>query len=742
MAASLNGGSVRILWDASDSAEVTITGGVAAFTVNGSAVTFPYTLSSSTTFETTHSGVYTISVEHHGYEIAGTPDGTREVELRFGAQHIFEPTIDGGGGVSQDLMSRLSATYARKDGLGFTLSDAAETAATTSDPYPIGTINGIGYGNKEAGTNPGLYKTTDGATWTYVGPTAGYGIHALGDGEVLLNQNGALKRSTGWATNPATATWATVATPNGTSGFIRSNVDTHANIVIAAEYANPRTDARYVKVSTDYGKTFTNALDLNVIEPGDEAQTHWHAVCIDPYHDGANPRLWASHGDGPVHGVYYSDNLGATWTNYANNWQPMPLAATPAGIVTMTDGADPDGVWLIPRDLGPRQLLHKIERPYWNAALVGFGVAAHRDEASGVVHMLFRIDQQTYFTRPVGAMIFATDGVRADLVYTTEQKGTVGVAGTIDFLGRPTLVAGKLLAEYADTASARHLTTGTVGRGVNPSVPSKTLTSVALGADADADLQTVAIGASARRSASTDAQAVAVGESAVAGDKGAAVGYTATAGLHGIAIGYAANATSEATAIGSQAAATNLGVALGRGSNASGSTAIAIGRQITAAGNAAIAISPQFGTAEGAGAVRVGNGGSAAGQDSVSLGTGAASAGAIAIAIGSSAAAAGGNGIAIGNGASTGTSDDNIAIGRAAATGNGLLRAVALGAGTTATGWDQVHIGQRHMEATELTADPGAPSATAARLYFKNDATTGSALYVQTATGVYKVTMA
>lgn len=112
MGGSLGGGSIRVLWGASDSAEVTISGGVAAFTVNGSAVTFPYTLSSSTTFETTHSGVYTVSVEHHGYEIAGTPDGTREVELRSGAQHIFEPTIDGGRGVSQDLMSRLSSAYA------------------------------------------------------------------------------------------------------------------------------------------------------------------------------------------------------------------------------------------------------------------------------------------------------------------------------------------------------------------------------------------------------------------------------------------------------------------------------------------------------------------------------------------------------------------------------------------------------------------------------------------------------
>lgn len=117
MGGSLTGGSIRILWGASDAAEVTITGGVSSWTVNGSAVTFPYSLSSSTTFETAHAGTYTVSVEHHGYEIANTPDGTREVELRFGEQEVFEPTVDGGGrGVSQDLMARLSATIATHGG--------------------------------------------------------------------------------------------------------------------------------------------------------------------------------------------------------------------------------------------------------------------------------------------------------------------------------------------------------------------------------------------------------------------------------------------------------------------------------------------------------------------------------------------------------------------------------------------------------------------------------------------------
>lgn len=94
---TLAGGSIRILWDEDDSAEVTITGNNASFTVGGAPVTFPYTLTSSTTFTTTQSGTYTVSVQHYGYEIAGTPDGTRQVSLRFGEEEIFAPTPDSRG---------------------------------------------------------------------------------------------------------------------------------------------------------------------------------------------------------------------------------------------------------------------------------------------------------------------------------------------------------------------------------------------------------------------------------------------------------------------------------------------------------------------------------------------------------------------------------------------------------------------------------------------------------------------
>ena len=112
-ASSLSGGSIRILWDAATSAEVTISGpGTEVFTVNGGAITFPYTLSASTTFDTNNSGAYDVSVKHHGYEVAGTPDGTRTCELSFGQQVTFAPTPD--GTPHDKVLAHLSATYARR----------------------------------------------------------------------------------------------------------------------------------------------------------------------------------------------------------------------------------------------------------------------------------------------------------------------------------------------------------------------------------------------------------------------------------------------------------------------------------------------------------------------------------------------------------------------------------------------------------------------------------------------------
>lgn len=522
----------------------------------------------------------------------------------------------------------LSAAIARSS-VGTVMVDASETDAAASDIYPIGSLGGVAYGSKESGPNTGLYRSTDGTTWTKVNNATGYSIHALGDGEVLLNGGSVLLRSTGWASDPLTATFATVATANGASSFIASDVDTFENIVIAAEYAVPRNDARYVKVSVDNGQTFTNVRDLNAMHPADIPGTHWHAVCVDGFHDGANPRLWASYGDGP-RGVIYSDDLGTTWTVYGppDEWQPMPLMATPNGIVTSTDQANPDGVWLIPRDLGPRRMLLGLETPTWLYSLLGFGTAAHRDEATGIVYIYFRIDQQVHFTKGLSAVIFATDGETASILYQTVEQGTVGVESTVQFLGRPAVLGdGTLLASYVDPAGSRHIVRGHTrhGAGVRDMFPPQVLdrSSNATGANVVADSESAMYGTNSRRKLTTDGNVALVGVEAEGGDRAVAIGYKSDVNNLGVGIGFEVVVAEEGTGVGAQSNVGN-GVGIGKGLTITGTNAIGIGRALTVTGANATCIAPLFAQAEGSDSVALGTGSSSSGSSAVAIAGGGA----------------------------------------------------------------------------------------------------------------------
>jgi len=108
---SSSGGSITIQWTASQSAVVNITGGaVNSFTVNGTPVTFPYTLSTTTEFDTIYDGSYSVSVQLNGFEIASTPDGVRLVQLTSGNGLNFAPSVD--DEPNNNFASSLSATFA------------------------------------------------------------------------------------------------------------------------------------------------------------------------------------------------------------------------------------------------------------------------------------------------------------------------------------------------------------------------------------------------------------------------------------------------------------------------------------------------------------------------------------------------------------------------------------------------------------------------------------------------------
>jgi hypothetical protein len=64
---------------------------------------------------------------------------------------------------------------------------------------------------------------------------------------------------------------------------------------------------------------------------------------------------------------------------------------------------------------------------------------------------------------------------------------------------------------------------------------------------------------------------------------------------------------------------------------------------------------------------------------------------------------------------------------------------VALGTSQTTTAASQIRVGGKHIEMTELAADPAAPAADAARLYFRDNGSGKTQLCVRFATGAVQV---
>lgn len=90
----MTSGSLRVLWDSSETGQVSITGESATWYVGGNPVSFPYNISTATTFVASRPGKYTLSVELFGVEIANTPDGTKDFEVQDATQQVVAPSID------------------------------------------------------------------------------------------------------------------------------------------------------------------------------------------------------------------------------------------------------------------------------------------------------------------------------------------------------------------------------------------------------------------------------------------------------------------------------------------------------------------------------------------------------------------------------------------------------------------------------------------------------------------------
>ena len=334
-----------------------------------------------------------------------------------------------------------------------------ETVVALSSPMIMDYLGNrlYGYGTP----TPGLltYSDDDGGTWATLQNT-GTGdtlrsIYALPDGEVLLQGNGGLYRSTGWATSQASATWTTVLSPTSGAYFLEWGLDVYQSRVIVSEYAvSPRDPSKKVWVSLDAGLTFTEVLNLDDLFPGNEAGYHWHGVCIDPWADG---RFWAWAGD-DTHVAYYSDDDGETFTEISSTMGNMTtMTATTGGIVLGSDSNNPQGLFMIQRKTNPADMAVEL---MYNVRIsqntFGFAARGIRNKRTNTVYVIMR---SNYSTAP-GYLLASPDGLVGGEIYKFTTSPVSSMRMAVNDSGT------KLAIGYND-GTVRQMTAAAPGIGIN-----------------------------------------------------------------------------------------------------------------------------------------------------------------------------------------------------------------------------------------------------------------------------------
>lgn len=231
------------------------------------------------------------------------------------------------------------------------------------------------------------------ATWalntTQVSGTQGIeGIVELPDGEILILSRDFtemnVQRTTGWATNPATATYSTpFKSRGGTVGggtYFGHQWSAGSNgIVFFGDMGSQNSNsadngATRAYLSTDYGRNFAqvlNVFDYAAAKGVAANGVHLHAVAYDEAWD----RLWVIFGDDNGTGlsiagagniqVLYSDDRGSTWQALAapDTWsspttgygQRYGIVIGKDSIAFTADVSTPIGIQVY-RRLGYRQL--------------------------------------------------------------------------------------------------------------------------------------------------------------------------------------------------------------------------------------------------------------------------------------------------------------------------------------------------------------------------------------------------
>lgn len=267
-----------------------------------------------------------------------------------------------------------------------TLTDVTQTQmaqATRVTPVALSEDRSVVYGIRNV--KEIVRSVDDGMTWTvlYTHPnvTSIRGVWFLPDGEVAYSDESAsvggskLYKSTGWAENPATATWSPVLSVSQ-----KGNLQVHPawglsfapkghvreGLVVATEYgghgsaADIPSEIGKVWRSWDYGATWEVVFILGE-QVGVNSQ-HMHAVAYDPWFDTIIITYGdANSGAGSKSRISYTEDVTApraamTWQHIFDSgtvahYQAVTIHPTESCILLGGDGY-PCGVWRVPRREG------------------------------------------------------------------------------------------------------------------------------------------------------------------------------------------------------------------------------------------------------------------------------------------------------------------------------------------------------------------------------------------------------
>ena len=482
------------------------------------------------------------------------------------------------GPLTKAALSATIATASAAPGSLLTTSLVTEGAGI---PRPVDHFGGYFWGAVDGA----IWRSADGITWTKVNQTLGSGFARLfpcADGELLAVLGNTTKKSSGWSTDPATATWAvvlTLASGFSTTEFQVDSDETGQRFILGEYKSPPDGTSNKVRMSLDAGSTWSVVWDGNVTWPTDSAGTHLHGFCFDKYAGGAG-RWWFTYAHDPdSEGFYYSDNDGATWTRtpYAADVPvgapPTVLLATPAGIVGGSDSLAA-ALYIVPRDADPSRMRPRILarwRDYTTAGgqNPGFASSGCIDRVTGIAYVLMN---STGGDATKAVHIWATDGTHSEVVYSH-------ATGAGDPSYAITANDGIVLAGYS-VAGVRKILTATA----QPRTPVEPVSNAGNVGGGIAVPTSVAVGNTAAPLASS----VAVGDGVV------------LSGLNTVAVG--------------------------RGARATGNSAVAVGRSSTATANSVVM--GHNASTGGSGHTVIGHGATTTGgQDSVVIGNGAASGG-------------------------------------------------------------------------------------------------------------------